>query len=171
VWLWCDAFFLQRDEAVVECMRSILVEKQYAQQQQNQASEPSASTLNDNSVEPQAQQEQRNKPKKPTDSTTNKKKSSGDEADIDMVAIQREIAELEAEESAPKDGADPSREKKLSQEARAHDLKIWEDIVRTALLLQKAARPIHQYWRSLIYFMMKAILLLSPRFVFLHLDT
>jgi hypothetical protein len=63
---------------------------------------------------------------------------------------EREIARLEREEApegeaAGEGGAAGEREKKLSEEARTYDLAQWEHIVRTALLLQKAAPHVHQY--------------------------
>lgn len=63
-------------------------------------------------------------------------------------AVEREIAEMEAAEGKQQEGsaADAqARERKLSEEARAHDMLMFEEILRTSLLLQKAAMPIHQY--------------------------
>jgi hypothetical protein len=73
----------------------------------------------------------------------------GGDSGPSQTQMEREIAALEREEGqqdadAPGGGAGGEREKKLSEEARAHDLAQWEHIVRTALTLQKAAPHVHR---------------------------
>jgi len=67
---------------------------------------------------------------------------------------EREIAELEREAGGGNASVDSSvgaaaREQKLSEGARKHDLAIFEHIIQTSLLLQKAAPPIHRSFPSL----------------------